>query len=358
MKDEQAQAQQLKKDSEVRQELDKTGGTKPLKVPKAAGGQKFGLVLYVAAVLLLAGLYSIVRLGYFDFAADYVPLLQVPLLQRFAAGATAIALVFTVLKAVRVYLIQNIENLAARYNLTRVAKLLAGITIFFVSMSVLFANWYTAVVSFGLISLILGLALQTPITSFIGWIYILVKSPYRVGDRIKIGDAAGDVIGLTYLDTTLWEFGGELLTTANHPSGRLIRFPNSMVLNSVVHNYSWPLFPYVWNDIKFFIAYQSDLEFVARTMRDAASQEVGDAMMERVRVYRELLAETPVNELEVKEHPVVNFRVHDNTWIEAIVRYLVEPKRSGAVKSRLIKTMLKRLNEEPEKVLFPKADMR
>jgi len=65
-------------------------------------------------------------------------------------------------------------------------------------------------------SLILGFALQTPITSFIGWIYILIHTPYRVGDRIRIGDATGDVIDVGYLDTTLWEFGGQYLST-DHP---------------------------------------------------------------------------------------------------------------------------------------------
>ena len=50
--------------------------------------------------------------------------------------------------------------------------------------SVLFANWYTAVISLGILSLMLGFALQTPITSFIGWVYLLLKAPYRVGERL------------------------------------------------------------------------------------------------------------------------------------------------------------------------------
>jgi hypothetical protein len=33
--------------------------------------------------------------------------------------------------------------------------------------------------------------------------------------------------------------------------------------------------------------------------------------MERVSVYRDLLARTPVNELEVREHPRVIFRVDE-----------------------------------------------
>lgn len=93
-------------------------------------------------------------------------------------------------------------------------------------------------------------------------------------------------------------------------------------------------------------------------MREAAEGEVGEEMMERVRTYRKLLAETPVDEVEVREHPTVLFRVNDNTWIDAIVRYLVEPRRAGQVKSRLVKKMLDELNAEPGKVMFPKGDSR
>jgi hypothetical protein len=106
------------------------------------------------------------------------------------------------------------------------------------------------------------------------------------------------------------------------------------------------------------VAYQSDLDFVAKVMAEAAAEEVGEAMMQRIGVYRELLSQTPVDQLEVKEHPVVVFRVSENTWVEAIVRYLVEPRQAGSVKSRLIKKILARLNEEPDRVMFPKADNR
>ena len=183
-------------------------------------------------------------------------------------------------------------------------------------------------------------------TSFIGWIYILVRAPYRVGDRIKIGDATGDVIEVGYLDTTLWEFGGQYLST-DHPSGRLIKFPNSKVLSSTVYNYSWPLFPYIWNEIKFHIAYESDLEFVAETMKQVVLEHRGEKMAKRVQVYRELLSRTPVDELSVKEQPEVIFRVSDNTWLEAIVRYLVDPRHAGGVKTELIRKILERLERGP-----------
>jgi small-conductance mechanosensitive channel len=178
-----------------------------------------------------------------------------------------------------------------------------------------------------------------------------------VGDRIEIGEARGDVIDVGYLDTTLWEIGGRHLST-DHPSGRLIKFPNTNVFSTPVFNYSWPLFPYVWYEIKFHIAYESDLEFVASTMQRIAEEELGESMMDKVKVFRSLLARTPVDHLKVHERPNVVFRVSENTWLEAILRYLVPPKEAGQVKTRLTRKLLQALNTAPDKVLFPKSNLR
>jgi small-conductance mechanosensitive channel len=208
-----------------------------------------------------------------------------------------------------------------------------------------------------LISLILGFALQTPISSFIGWVYILIRRPFRVGDRIQIGDSRGDVIDISYLDTTLWEIGGPKLSS-DHPSGRIIKFPNANVLNNAVCNYSWPLFPYIWDEVKFNIAYESDLQFVADTLQIITGAELGSGMTEKIQVYRSLLAKTPVDHLDVHERPSVFFRVSENTWLEATVRYLVHPKECGNVKSALIRKLLSALNAEPDRVMFPKSNAR
>jgi small-conductance mechanosensitive channel len=277
--------------------------------------------------------------------------------QRTLRGALAVIAVLAIARSIEVYWIERLESPVSRFNLKRILRLFLGLALFFIVLSILFVEWYAAVVSLGLISLILGFALQTPISSFIGWIYILVRKPYRVGDRIEIGEARGDVVDVSYLDTTLWENGGRHLTT-DHPSGRMIKFPNTKVFDTPVFNYSWPLFPYIWNEIKVHIAYDSDLEFVASTMQKVAEEEVGQQMMEKVAVYRQLLARTPVDHLEVQERPTVQFRVSDNTWLEAIVRYVVEPRTAGRVKTALTRKILLALNREPERVLFPKSNMR
>lgn len=278
-------------------------------------------------------------------------------IHRYLLGALAILGVLTISRAVEVYAIDRLRSPVSRFNLKRVLRLAMGLMILFIVIPVLFVNWKAAVVSLGLASLILGFALQTPISSFIGWLYILIRAPYRVGDRIEIDDARGDVIDVSYLDTTLWEIGGRHLS-GDHPSGRIIKFPNTKVFSTAVYNYSWALFPYVWNEIKFQVAYEADLEFISATMQKIAEEEVGESMMEKVRVYRNLLAKTPVDHLDVRERPSVFFRVSDNTWLEATVRYLVNPKESGRVKNRLMKKLLAALNTEPDRVLFPKGPNR
>ncbi len=344
--------EELKQQSDIQKALEQTAVPKELISVPAKRKQKLFLGTYFTFLLLFTGFYYLLRLGLFYVANPYRPFVQ-----RVLVGSMAIVITLGLARTLDVYFISRVQDSVSKYNIRRIVKLLAVLLVALIVITVLFANWYTAMVSLGLGSLILGFALQTPITSFFAWIYILVRAPYRVGDRIRIEDATGDVIDVGYLDTTLWEFGGEYLST-DHPSGRVIKFPNSVVLRSAVYNYSWPLFPYIWNEIKFNVAYESDLEFVAKTMRQVAEEEIGEAMLERVRTFRSLLSETPVDQLEVREYPNVLFRVNDNTWLEAIVRYLVEPRRAGRVKSKLIEKMLTELNNEPNKVMFPKGAAR
>jgi small-conductance mechanosensitive channel len=311
------------------------------------------LALYALLVAALLWAYPLIGTGAFGVLPE-----QVTVLRRLAVVVLAAALIQGFVALVEITLVPQIRDAADRYNLLKVLGLLAWAATGVVGLTQLFAAWYQAVASLGIVSLVLGLALQEPISSFFAWIYILARQPYRVGDRIQIEDLTGDVIQVGYLDTTLWEFGGPYLETKNHPSGRIIKFPNARVLNVAVINYTWPLFPYLWDDINFQVAYTSDLQFVERTMQRVVEEELGEQMLQRVAEFRKLLARTPVDELTVQERPAVVFRVHDNTWIEAIVRYVVDPRHAGSVKTRLIPKLLAELNKEPDRVLFPHHNLR
>ena len=340
-------AEEISRKPEIRKELQRTTGEKRSETIKARGRDK---LWFIIQALVLAGCIAV----YFLIGTKVIPLPQstVGVVWRILRGTALIVIVLTIARAVSIYGLGRIEDPSTRFTLQRILHLVVALAIAVIGISIIFVNWYAALAAFGIGSIIIGLAVQTPMKSFIAWIYILVRQPYRVGDRIQIGEATGDVIDVGYLDTTLWEFGGKYIS-GDHPSGRVIKFPNEQVLDEIVYNYSWPLFPYIWNEIKFPVAFNSDLEFIASTMQKVTEEELGKEMIDRVQTFRDLLSRTPVDELEVHERPRVIFRVSENTWLEAIVRYLVSPREAGRVKTRLIKKLLAALNAAPDKVMFP-----
>lgn len=297
-------------------------------------------------------LYFLLKLDVFYAFGNYRELLQKILLGGFWG-----ILILTIEKlSERLIVRKNHEN-SERYNLVRLLRLIATALIVLVIVSFVFEDWYAAAVSLGLISLILGFALQTPISSFIGWLYIIIRKPYQVGDRIQLESFRGDVVEINYLDTTLWEFSGDYLSN-DLPSGRLIRFPNSLIFQSAVFNYSWEKFPYIWNEIPFHVAYDSDLKFIEDAIKTLTKEELGEDMLSNILTYKKLIAQTAIDELEIKDFPSVNFRIHANTWVEVLVTYLVEPKRATTVRTNLIKTILTHLRQHKEKVLFPNGNSR
>ena len=340
-------AEELCKRPEIRKELERATGQNRREKIETNKGDRFWVVGYTVVLALCAVLYFLIGAKVISLPESVFGFTQ-----RILRGAALITIVLAVARAISVYGITGVDDAATRFTLERITRLAVALAVAVIIVSVVFVNWYAAVAALGVGSIIIGLAVQTPMKSFIAWIYILVRQPFRVGDRIKIADATGDVIDVGYLDTTLWEFGGQYLSS-DHPSGRLIKFPNEKVLDELVYNYSWPLFPYIWNEVKFQIGYNADLEFIASTMQKITEEELGKEMLKRVQTFRELLARTPVDELDVHEHPRVIFRVGENTWLEAIVRYLVAPREAGHVKTRLIKKLLAALNSAPEKVMFP-----
>lgn len=309
------------------------------------------LVGYAALFLALLIAYPLIGSGVFG-----VPLQWNEVVRKIAYVALVSVVVLLATTAAEVFFLRRLTDAVARFNLIKIIHLLGWVFIGFVALTQAVTDLYAAATSLGLLSLVLGAALQEPISSFFAWIYILLRRPYQVGDRVMIGDVRGDVISVGYLDTSVWEIGGPV--SGDHPSGRLVKFPNKTVFDTPVFNYSWPLFPYVWNEIKLNIAYDADLEYVARTMERVVAEEMGEVMLERVAQFRELLAQTPVDELEVRERPKVVFRVSENTWVEAIVRYLVRPREASRIKTRLVPKLLAALNAEPERVMFPKSNAR
>ena len=335
------------KDEKVQRALSETS-TSAQKESVVALEKEAPLIGLTTIIFLVCGVI------YFLLGWKQLPIssIYIPLAQKVVLAVMLISLVLAATRFLKKVFGRKIEDKTTLFNFNRITDLVAIILILGIVLSLLFANWYATMVSFGIVSLILGFALQNPITSFFGWIYILIRKPFEVGDRICIGNVYGDVINVSYIDTTLWEFNGDYLS-GDHPSGQIIRFANSKVFSEYVYNYSWPLFPFIWNELGLFISYESDLKFTSDTIKRIVETEIGEAMVRRVKRFKVILKETPVDELEVNEYPSVIIKAHANTWVEVIVRYLVEPKKSGKVKQRLFDAVMVELKKHPEKVIFP-----
>ena len=290
-----------------------------------------GYAILAASSLVI---YFLIELDVFDLIEKFRPTLK-----KIALASFFVFLVLMVGKLTERLIEKHSQSRGYSYNLVRITRLVTGILAFVVIISFLFENWTTAAVSFGLISLILGFALQSPITSFIAWLYIIFRTPYRVGDRIELSGFKGDVTEISYLDTTLLEFGGTYLSN-DRLSGRVIRFPNSLILRSEVFNYSGFHNPFIWNETAIQISYTSDLPFVEESLLTAARED-----------YREHYAGFAPIEKELE--PAVYFRVNVYAWLEAVVSYPVLPIETTPRRNRILKRALALLNQYPERSLLP-----
>lgn len=225
----------------------------------------------------------------------------------------------------------------------------AAIAIFFIFQDKLIA----ASVSLGIVAAAFTFIFQTPILSLVGWIYLNTGKIYIEGDRIRLGNIKGDVIDVNPLRTKLLEIGGEYVQ-ADLPSGRIATFPNSMLLTDEIINYS-KYFPYIFADVPFHLTYETDFNFVFKT--------VGDVIRKNMKKERENM-EKSFNRLKRRfgikeEFEPIKFNITPSwTWIEFRVTFPLNPKEQSNVLTKVTKDILEEFQKHPGKVKFPRGRAR
>lgn len=297
------------------------------------------LVYAIAASLFMAVHYAL-DLKIFNPWDEYIPFFE-----KLSLSLFLIALIFLISKVVERLINAQTQTEGDRYNLVRIIRFLALMSSLIVVASFLFQNLYAAAVSFGLISLVLGFALQAPIASFIAWVYLVFRRTYLVGDRIQIKKFRGDVIEIGYLDTSILECSGDYLEN-DRKSGRIVRFPNSLVLKEEVINYSGPEIPFIWNETPIQVAYTSDLKFVEDCLLEACERDFSERYPRLDKVAQERWKSN------------VYFRINRYAWMEAVISYPVEPEDTTGRRNRILRYALPLLNAAPDKVKFPEGSLR
>jgi len=103
----------------------------------------------------------------------------------------------------------------------------------------------------------LAIALSDVLKNLAGWMFIVLRRPFRVGDRIEIGGQTGDVIDVRAFRFILQEFDG--ITPGGNPAytGRLVHVPNGFVFTQSATNHSEG-FRYVFHEIPVLVTFESD----------------------------------------------------------------------------------------------------
>lgn len=304
----------------------------------AKSGSKTWIVIYSIGIVVFLAINYFLDLDFFSKVEKYIPFLK-----KLSISLSIVCMIL-LLRTIVERLITKVADReqGEEYNLRRVTRLIAILMIIYVGLTFIFQQPYKGLAGLGIISLVIGFAMQAPITSFIAWLYIVIRKPYKVGDRIQINDHKGDVLEVRYLDTIIQEFSGNYLGN-DRLSGRVIHFPNSTILKDKVINYSGPFKPFIWNETALQISYTSDLDFVESCLIEAALHDFKEKY--------------PKKSLKGHE-PAVYFRNNKYAWMEVVVSYPVEPFDTTGRRNRILRYALPLLNAEPEKVKFPEGTRR
>lgn len=164
------------------------------------------------------------------------------------------------------------HDVRVRYNwrkwTTHVGFLLSAILI----ISVWFKEFSSVLTFLGLLSAGIAIALREPVVNFFGWVFLLWRKPFTVGDRIKIGEDTGDVIDIRIFQFSLMEIGAWV--GSDQYTGRIIDVPKGKVFSFAQYNFS-KQFPLIWNELSFRVTFESDIERTRTIIKEALdSQEL------------------------------------------------------------------------------------
>jgi len=186
----------------------------------------------------------------------------------------------------------------------------------------------------GLVSAGLAIALQDPLVNLAGWLFIIVRRPLKLGDRIQINDIAGDVIDVRFFQFTINEINNWV--DADQSTGRIIHIPNGYVFKYPQANYTQG-FPHIWNEISVLITFESNwknakliLEQIvgehATQFSFSAKKKLLEASKQFMIFYRTL---TPIVYVSVKDSGVM-----------LTMRYLIDPRRRRSSEDLIWKGVL------------------
>ena len=200
------------------------------------------------------------------------------------------------------------------------------------------AVWASAFEQFGaflgLMTAGFAIALKDPLTNLAGWIFILFRKPFAVGDRVQVGEHTGDIIDIRLFQFTMLEVGNWV--AADQSTGRIIHLPNGKVFQEPQANFSSG-FEYIWNEIPVLITFESDWKKAKRILESIIEKYTLDI---DVKAQKEI-HEASKNYMIYYKHltPIVYTAVKEN-GVQLTVRYLCNPRRRRGTENEIWQEVL------------------
>ncbi len=215
-----------------------------------------------------------------------------------------------------------------------------NLTYIAVSLGVIFITqiWFSALDNLstylGLLSAGLAIALKDPVSDIAGWLFIIWRKPFDIGDRIELGQSKGDVIDIRPFKFTILEIGNWV--DADQSTGRVIHIPNHIVFSEHLANYTAD-FEFIWNELGVMVTFESDWKKAKKILEEIAEDESQD-FIERAKEQIKRAAKAYLIEYRYLT-PIVYTSVKDS-GVMLSVRYLSDPRRRrGAAQAIWERTM-------------------
>ena len=187
----------------------------------------------------------------------------------------------------------------------------------------------------GLLTAGLAIALRDPLTSLVAWLFIMSQRPFEMGDRIQIGQHAGDVIDLGPLKFTILEIGNWV--QADQSTGRIMYVPNLEIFKYPLANYTTG-FDFIWHEIKVHITFESNWEKAKIILQEIVDQQTPDVKQPA----QERLKQASKRFMIMYKNltPIVYTRVVEN-GIRLTIRYLCHPRQRRSTQEAIWESILR-----------------
>ncbi len=238
-------------------------------------------------------------------------------------------LILTIIKKVGVKILKKIKDSKKEYLYIQKYKLLINIT----KLIVFLLLWGKYLESFiTLISLISAgftIALRDLIFNFFSGIYIKIKKPFEIEDRIEINNYKGDVININTLSFEVLEVNNQ--NFIGQSTGVITHLPNSLIFNHPLRNYN-KAFKYIWNEMTFRVPLKCNLSKTKGVIyKIVNSNEVIKNIPPKMK--NQINNSTSDYRIYYNQYePIIYTQIVEN-HIELTVRYLIHPKKARYINS-------------------------